>query len=339
MKYIYILLILFITFSCQKEEAIISPVNSFTFDQPTHFPKPVYSYANNPLTKEGFELGRFLFYDPILSLDSSISCSSCHAQPHGFADHNIPLSKGVNGKFGKRNAPALMNLAWSPAFMWDGGVNHIEVQPLVPLTDEHEMGESIANIVIKLNRSTFYKKKFKEAFGIETITDQKLLHALAQFTSMLVSANSKYDQVKSGKATFTEDENQGYELFKSYCNTCHTEPLFTNYSYRNSGLEKEIIDIGRERITLEPTDKGKFKVPSLRNVEFTYPYMHNGSIFNLKELMKFKANGIQISNTTDPLIMNGFPLSDKDQADLIAFLKTLSDFSYIGNVKYAEPIR
>jgi cytochrome c peroxidase len=340
MKSFYqILLLIPILFSCQKEEPIISPVNSFTFDQPAHFPKPVYSYANNALTKEWFELGRFLFYDPILSLDSSISCSSCHAQPHGFADHNIPLSKGVNGKFGKRNAPALMNLAWSPTFMWDGGVNHLEVQPLVPLTDEHEMGESMANLVVKLNKSSFYKQKFKEAFGIETITDQKLLHALAQFTSMLVSANSKYDQVKLGKANFTEKEQRGYQLFKSYCNSCHTEPLFTNYSYRNSGLEKEIIDIGRERITQDPADRGKFKVPTLRNVEFTYPYMHDGRFANLREVVKFKTNGIQISSTTDPLLINGFPLSSDDQLDLVEFLKTLSDFSYIGSVKYAEPIR
>lgn len=325
--------------SCKKNEGEISSVNTFAFDQPAHFPKAVYSYANNPLTKEGFELGRYLFYDPILSLDSSISCSSCHAQAHGFADHNIPLSKGVHGTFGPRNAPALMNLAWSPTFMWDGGVNNIEVQPLVPLTAEHEMGETFAHLMIKLNRSSFYRKQFKKAFGIDSITDQKFLHALAQFTSMLVSANSKYDQVKAGKASFTEDENNGYQLFKSYCSSCHTEPLFTNYTYRNSGLEKEVVDIGVEKVTQDPNDRGKFKVPTLRNVEFTYPYMHNGSIANLKELVKFKATGIQISPTTDPLLKNGFPLSEKDQADLVLFLKTLSDYSYIGNVKYAEPIR
>jgi len=331
--------LLLIVYSCQKDQPTISAVDPFTFDQPSHFPKPVYNYSNNPLTKAGFELGRYLFYDPILSADSSISCSSCHAQAHGFADHNIPLSKGVDGKFGTRNAPALMNLAWSPTFMWDGGVNHLEVQPLVPLTSEHEMGENMANIVLKLNRNEFYRKKFKEAFNIDKITDQKLLHALAQFTSMLVSSNSKYDQVKLGKATFTENEQRGYQLFKSYCNSCHTEPLFTDYSYRNSGLEANIIDIGVEKVSQDPADKGKFKVPSLRNVEFTYPYMHDGRFANLREVVKFKTNGIQISPTTDPLVKNGFPLSTKDQTDLVEFLKTLSDFSYIGNTKYAEPIR
>jgi cytochrome c peroxidase len=339
MKSIYIVFILFLVISCQKEQPTISAIDTFTFDQPSHFPKTIYSYTNNPLTKTGFELGRLLFYDPILSVDSSISCSSCHAQPHGFADHNIPLSKGVHGKFGPRNAPALMNLAWSPTFMWDGGVNHLEVQPLVPLTSEHEMGETMANIVMKLNRNEFYKKKFKEAFNVYEISDQKLLHALAQFTSMLVSANSKYDQVKLGKASFTEKEQRGYQLFKSYCNSCHTEPLFTDYSYRNSGLEANIIDIGVEKVTQDPSDRGKFKVPTLRNVEFTYPYMHDGRFANLREVVKFKTNGIQHSPTTDPLIKNGFPLTSADQSDLVEFLKTLSDFSYIGNTKYAEPIR
>jgi cytochrome c peroxidase len=339
MKTVLFLFILFIFFGCQKEKPTITAIDSFSFDQPSHFPKPVYQYTNNKLTNEGFELGRLLFYDPILSVDSSISCSSCHAQQHSFADHNIPLSKGVFGKFGPRNAPALMNLAWSPTFMWDGGVNHLEVQPLVPLTSDHELGETMSNIVKKLNRNEFYRKKFKEAFGIVNITDQKLLHALAQFTSMLVSANAKYDEVKLGKASFTEKEQRGYELFKSHCNSCHTEPLFTNYTYRNSGLESTIVDIGVERVTQDPSDRGKFKVPTLRNVEFSYPYMHDGRFANLKEVVKFKTNGIQISPTTDPLLLNGLPLTESDQSDLISFLKTLSDFSYIGNSKYAEPIR
>jgi len=336
----YFVVVFFFFVSCKKEE-IITPISkdAFVFDQPTTFPKPVYTYTNNPITLKGYELGRFLFYDPILSLDSTISCSTCHAQQHGFADHNIPLSKGVNGKFGKRNAPALMNLAWSPTFMWDGGVNHIEVQPVVPLTDEHEMGETMANLVVKLNRSSFYNQKFKEAFGVETITDQKLLHALAQFTSMLVSANSKYDQVIVGKTTFTSEEKQGYELFKTKCAACHREPLFTDYSYRNSGVETDIKDIGVERVTQDPNDKGKFKVPTLRNVEFSYPYMHDGRFTNLEQVVAFKSNGIQDSPTVDPFLKHGLNLSKEEQKALVSFLRTLSDYSYIGNPKYAEPVR
>ena len=323
-----------------KKEATITPVSSETlvFNQPSHFPSPNYTYATNPLTQKGFELGRFLFHDPILSLDSSLSCSSCHAQGHGFADHNIPLSKGVDKKFGTRNAPALMNLAWSTSFMWDGGVNHIEVQPLVPLTSEHEMGETMANIVVKLNRNAFYLKKFKEAFDVDKITDQNLLHALAQFTSMLVSSNAKYDQVLAGKSSFTSQEQQGYTLFKLKCANCHTEPLFTDYSYRNSGLESTIIDIGREKVTQDPNDKGKFKVPTLRNIEITYPYMHDGRFFNLEQVLAFKSSGIQDSPTLDPSLKNGLNLSKEEQQAIIAFLKTLTDYSFIGNAKYAEPV-
>ena len=333
--------------SCKKDAEIVPIIETkgldssvtFSFNQPATFPNPVYTYTNNPLTQKGFELGRVLFYDPILSLDSTLSCSTCHAQQHGFADHNIPLSKGVDKKVGIRNAPALMNLAWSTSFMWDGGVNHIEVQPLVPLTSEHEMGETMANLVVKLNRSSYYRQKFKDAFGVETITDQKLLHALAQFTSMLVSANSKYDQVIAGKTTFTSDEKQGYELFKTKCAACHREPLFTDYSYRNSGLESTIQDIGVEKVTQDPKDKGKFKVPTLRNVEFSYPYMHDGRFTTLEQVVAFKSNGIQDSPTLDPFLKNGLNLSKEEQKVLVSFLRTLSDYDYITNPKYAEPVR
>ena len=346
MRVLTYLIILFYMVSCKKE-AVIKPVvksvdttytSTFSFNQPSNFPSPHYTFYKNSLTQKGFEIGRYLFYDPILSLDSSISCSTCHAQQHGFADHNIPLSKGVDKKFGTRNAPALMNLAWSTSFMWDGGVNHIEVQPLVPLTSEHELGETMANLVIKLNKNSFYKKKFKEAFGVETITDQKLLHALAQFTSMLISSNAKYDQVMAGKTSFTNQEQQGYELFKAKCANCHTEPLFTDYSFRNTGLETNFKDIGRERVTQDPADRGKFKVPTLRNVEFTYPYMHDGRLFNLEQVLAFKSNGIQDSPTLDPSLKNGLNLSKEEQQAIIAFLKTLSDYTFIGNPMYAEPV-
>jgi cytochrome c peroxidase len=324
-----------------KKEATVEPIldETFTFNQPSHFSQPNYTFTNNPLTKKGFELGRFLFYDPILSSDSSISCSSCHAQAHGFADHNVSLSKGVHNTFGIRNAPSLVNLAWSTSFMWDGGVNHIEVQPLVPLTSEHEMGETMAQIVLKLNRSEFYKQKFKEAFGITKITDQKLLHALAQFTSMLVSSNSKYDQVIAGKVQFTTEEKQGYELFKLNCALCHTEPLFTDYSFRNSGLPIDLNDTGREKVSQDAKDRGKFKVPTLRNIAYTYPYMHDGRFSNLEEVLKFKVQGIQDSPTLDPYLKKGIKLNTQEQKAIISFLNTLTDFNFIGNSLFSEPVR
>ena len=342
-KVVFYLIISCILFSCKKEGEI-SPVrtdstNRISFFQPSNFPSPVYTYSNNPLSKKGFELGRFLFYDPLLSLDSSISCGTCHAQGHAFADHNIPLSKGVKNKLGIRNAPSLVNLAWSTSFMWDGGVNHIEVQPLVPLTSSHEMGETMAQIVLKLNRSEFYKQKFKEAFGVTKITDQKLLHALAQFTSMLVSSNSKYDQVIAGKDQFTTEEKQGYELFKLNCALCHTEPLFTDYSFRNSGLPIDLNDTGREKVSQDAKDRGKFKVPTLRNIAYTYPYMHDGRFSNLEEVLKFKVQGIQDSPTLDPYLKKGIKLNTQEQKAIISFLNTLTDFNFIGNSLFSEPVR
>lgn len=332
--------VILLTFSCKKEGKItpFSPT-PLGFNQPSSFPSPHYSFDNNPLTQEGFELGRYLFYDPILSLDSSISCSSCHAQTHSFADHNIPLSKGVDKKLGTRNAPALINLAWSTSFMWDGGVNNIEVQPLVPLTSPHEMGENLANIVVKLNRSNFYKTKFKAIYGIDGITDQHFLKVLAQYTAMLVSSNSRYDQYISGKLNFTTQELEGYNLFKDNCASCHREPLFTDYSFRNTGLESVILDSGRFRVTQNTNDLGKFKVPTLRNIEFTYPYMHDGRYANLEQVVAFKSNGIKDSPTLDPLLKTPFNFSKEQQQALIAFLKTLSDYGYISNPTYAEPVR
>ncbi len=331
--------VILLTFSCKKEGKITPFSPTFTFNQPVNFPAPYYTFENNPLTKEGFELGRYLFYDPILSLDSSISCSSCHAQSHSFADHNIPFSKGVDKKIGTRNTPALMNLAWSTSFMWNGGVNHIEVQPLVPLTSTHELGESMINIVLKLNRSNFYRTKFKALYEMDEITDQHFLKVLAQFTAMLVSSNSRYDQYISGKINFTTQEVEGYALFKANCASCHREPLFTDYSFRNSGLESIIVDSGRYRVTQNPADLGKFKVPTLRNIEFTYPYMHDGKFMNLEQVIAFKSNGIKDSPTLDPLLKTPFAFTKIQQQALISFLKTLSDYNYTSNPLYAEPRR
>ncbi len=343
-KFYLIYLTLFVVgffLSCKKKTIEISEYSGETwgFSTPTGFPSPDYKFENNAQTRARFELGRFLFYDPLLSSDSSISCSSCHAQPHAFADHNIALSKGVGGVKGHRNAPALSNLAWYSDFMWDGGVNHIEVQPLVPLTSPFEMNETMDNIVFKLNNSIFYKEKFKKAYSIDVITGQKTLQALTQFMAMIISANSKYDQYIAGKSTFTAQEKQGLTLFRSNCAHCHREPLFTDMSFRNSGLESTIVDIGRELVSQDPNDKGKFKVPSLRNIELTYPYMHDGRFHSLSQVLDLYSTGIQHSSTLDPSLENGFSFTIDQKNAIIAFLKTLTDYSLIGNPDLSEPKR
>jgi cytochrome c peroxidase len=321
-------------FGCAKDKVEIKPYDEeefWGFKVPVNFPQPDYKFENNEQTRLRFELGRLLFYDPILSIDNSVSCFTCHDQSHAFSDHNVAFSTGVNGINTHRNAPSLSNLAWYPNFMWDGGVNHIEVQPLVPLTNSSEMGESILSILSKLNASSFYKIKFKEAYNVDEITDQKLLQAIAQFTSMLISANTKYDQYIAGKVDFTTSEKNGLTLFRNNCVACHTEPLFTDFSYRNIGLDTISEDIGRELISQNIDDKGKFKVPSLRNVTLTYPYMHDGRYFTLNQLLNHHTNGALNLNSTDAFILSLSPLNSSEKNDLIQFLKTLEDYQLIGD--------
>ncbi len=337
MKLIFSIYLVFLLFSCKKDNEIV-PVDNFGFKKPSYFPQPHYTFENNTLTKLRFELGRDLFYDTILSLDNSISCASCHSQTHGFSDHNVALSAGVNGTLGVRNSPSLANLAWYPSFMWDGGVNSIETFSVAPITNPLEMHETIYQVIGKLNANTTYRSKFKLAFAVDSITDQKMLQALGQYMAMLISDDSKYDKYKKGTYTFTADENEGYTLFQSKCASCHTEPLFTDFSFRNNGLDANFSDLGRGLITQNSADNGKFKVPSLRNVQLTYPYMHDGRYFTLSLVLDHYATGVQSSFTLDPSLAAGIPLTAYEKLKIIAFLKTLTDYTFMSNPAFSEPV-
>jgi cytochrome c peroxidase len=323
--------------SCNTKDNIPKPTNLFSFETPSYIPKPFYQFTNNPLTKNGFELGKLLFYDPILSSDSSISCASCHFQSHAFADHNLAFSKGVNNLIGKRNSPALFNLAWNTSFMWDGGINHIETMPLAPITNHLEMNESINHVLEKLNRNNVYKKRFKLAFNIDSINDQKMFYALAQFIGNLQSFNSKYDKVRQRKSIFYEDENSGYILFKNHCQSCHTEPLFTNFEYANNGIDSIYVDQGRFLITQNPSDIGKFKIPSLRNIALTFPYMHDGRFSTLEKVIEHYTENISPVSNVDIRLKNTIKLNAKEKQELLAFLNTLTDFEFIQNKIYTKP--
>ncbi|WP_395062856.1 cytochrome-c peroxidase [Flavobacterium sp.] len=309
------------------------------FEIPTGFPKPVYDFKANPLTKEGFELGRKLFYDPVVSKDSTISCANCHLQQTGFTHVDHDLSHGINGKIGIRNSLTLQNLAWSKSFMWDGGVNHLDVQAIAPITSEVEMNETLENVVEKLNKNQDYKKLFLKAFGSPNITGQLTLKAISQFVVSLTTSNSKYDKVIRKEEQFTEIEEKGYELFKQNCASCHTEPLFTNYAFKNNGLplDKTLNDLGRMKITQNPKDSLKFKVPTLRNVEFTFPYMHDGRFKNLTDVLKHYNLGIQKSKTLSEELQKPMNLSDNQRIEIISFLKTLTDKTFLFNPKYGFP--
>ena len=310
------------------------------FDKPKNWPAPFYDFEKNKLTKEKILLGRVLFYDPILSKDSTISCNSCHSPFSAFTHVDHALSHGIHDSVGTRNSPALMNLAWQKNFMWDGAINNLDMQSLAPISHPAEMGSSMNDVVIKLNRNKIYKKLFHNAFKDSIATGENTLKSIAQFMLTLVSSNSKYDKVMSNKAEFTVQEQNGYQIFKSNCAACHTEPLFTNGEFANNGLPLDSLlhDKGRMRITQKKEDAYKFKVPTLRNIEFSYPYMHDGRFKKLNEVLNHYANGIKKSETLDAKLQNGIVLNSNQKVDLIAFLLTLSDKEFFFDKKFSYPM-
>jgi len=309
------------------------------FAIPQGWPKPVYDFGKNPLSYNKVELGRMLFYDPVLSRDSSTSCASCHSQYNAFTHVDHDLSHGINDRIGKRNSPALMNLAWSSSFMWDGAVNHLDVQSLAPITNPLEMDESLPNVIRKLQSNKRYPAMFYKAYGDSIITGQRLLQALSQFMLTLVSNNAKYDSVMRKQAVFTENEDKGYTLYKQHCASCHAEPLFANYSFENNGLyvDKTLNDSGRMAITKQPTDSLKFKVPTLRNLKYTYPYMHDGRFKHLGQVLNHYAMGIQHAPTLAPQLRKGVFMNSEEKFYLISFLATLNDKSFVSNPAFGYP--
>jgi cytochrome c peroxidase len=307
------------------------------FVVPKGWPQPAYDLKKNPLTKDKIALGRKLFYDPILSRDSTISCSSCHLQYTAFTHIDHGLSHGIAGQIGKRNSPALMNLAWSTSFMWDGAVNHLDVQALAPITNAVEMDESIPSVIRKLQVNRNYPHLFYSAFGDSVVTGEHLLKAISQFMLTLVSANAKYDRVMKGEEKFTEQEQRGYHLFQQNCSSCHKEPLFTNQQFENNGLipDDSLRDIGRMAITHKSGDSLKFKVPTLRNIEYSHPYMHDGRFKNLNQVLNNYIRGVQQSSTLSPALRKGIYLTPNEKVDLVAFLLTLTDKEFLYNPEFS----
>ncbi|XZF13200.1 cytochrome-c peroxidase [Chitinophagaceae bacterium MMS25-I14] len=308
------------------------------FVVPKGWPEPVYDFSKNPLTEDGFKLGRKLFFDPALSRDSSTSCASCHLQFTGFTHVDHALSHGINGLKGTRNSLTIFNEAWSTSFMWDGGVHNLELQPLAPITNAVEMDSKIADVVAKLNSMPSYRGKFAKAFGDSTVTGQRMLKALTQFIVMLQSYNSKYDKYirKEPGGEMTAQEMNGLLLFRQNCASCHKEPLFTNNGFENNGLaaDTELNDRGRMKITRNRDDSLKFKVPSLRNVAMSYPYMHDGRFHSLEQVLDHYTNGIVISRTLSPLLKKPLSLSVQDKKNIIAFLQTLTDKDFLFDLRF-----
>ncbi len=323
--------------SCKKKNnetaATPTPIN---FTIPQGFPIPNYDFAQNPLTEEGFDLGKKIFYDPRLSSDGQVACANCHQQFASFVqfDHDFP--HGVDNKHSNRNSQPLINLAWQNSFMWDGGVNNIEVQPLVPFEHPNEMNMPMQQVLQKINNDATYKLMYKNAFGDEVVNSQRTLKALAQYMLLLVSNNSKYDKVKRGEATFNALEQLGYNAFQSKCVSCHTEPLFTDNSFRSIGLTIDpfLKDYGRMGVTHSRVDSLKFKVPTLRNAELTFPYTHDGRYYSLDRMIDHYRNDVVLDFNTDAIVRNKISITSTEKAGLIAFIKTLTDTTFTKNPKF-----
>jgi cytochrome c peroxidase len=336
MKKLFLLVsILFWGFiSCQNHN--LMPEIQFII--PQNFPKPIYNLSENPITSAGFELGKALFYDGILSRNGTISCGFCHQQLSGFTQHGHPLSHGIDDKNTLRNSLPIQNLAWNKEFFWDGGVFHLDLFAVAPIEAHNEMDETLPNVLKKLRNHQKYPLMFEKAFGTTEITTDRFLKALSQFQLMCISSNSKYDKyVRNEGVMLNNDELVGLQIFKQKCATCHTGELFTDFSYRNNGLfVNNTEDTGRERITLNEQDRYKFRVPSLRNVEITKPYMHDGRFRTLEEVLDHYEKGIKDSQTLDNQLKNGISLSRDEKQKVIAFLKTLTDEEFMTNTLLSE---
>lgn len=361
-----ILLVVLMAMGCEPEveeptDALISAdydPKPYTLQVPAWMPDPIIP-ADNPLTVDGIALGRRLFYDPILSSDSTISCASCHRQELAFTDGRA-VSTGVMGRTGRRSAMALDNLVFhAREFFWDGRVKTLEAQALIPIEDHLEMNEQWPNVIEKLKRHPQYPAWFRQAFGIQRkseINPELVAKALAQFERTMVSANSRYDRVVwLNEGWYTDEEERGRQLFffeeaqslnHPGCSHCHFAPTFGNNAfntYTNNGLDNvssldAFTDKGRGEVTGNRFDNGKFRVVSLRNIELTAPYMHDGRFETLEQVLdNYSLGGHGVENEDVNILP--FTLSTRDKQDLIAFLKTLTDTSFINNPAFSNPFR
>lgn len=325
----------------------------YEFDLPGYAPEMPKSPSDNPMTVEGVQLGRRLFYEKRLSGDNTQSCASCHDQSDAFTDNGKRYSKGVLEIEGTRNSMPLFNLNYADRFFWDGRAASLEDQALDPIEDHKELNENLPNAIAELEAAENYPQLFYQAFGESEITSELISKSLAQFLRSMVSFRSKYDSVRFlNQGFFSEQEERGYELFFSEtggdCFHCHTEGniLFSTLDFENNGLTaandiQDFPDPGLGSVTGREEDYGKFKVPSLRNVELTAPYMHDGRFETLKEVLDFYSDSLKRSPTINyanlkqlHLDAGGMKLTEQEKLDIIAFLKTLTDWSFVKDTSY-----
>ncbi len=382
--YKYLAIALFLIVACEEasnnsvtEEEIIDTEEAAVLDQYLTLPDQAYNYAdpdlpaffnlndneeqdntpnNNPITNWGATLGRVLFYDVNLSANNTISCASCHVQEDGFSDPN-QFSEGFEGGLTGRNSMGLSSAAFyeNGNFFWDERAGTLEEQVLLPIQDAIEMGLSLEEMVVKVSSQEYYPVLFTRAFGDDEITSNRVSLALSQFVRSMVSYRSKYDvgraQVNDSEddfPNFSDLENLGKRVFFSNdtdCSNCHTSDHFVGDEARNNGLDAMLTDLGLGETTGRTQDNGKFKTSSLKNIELTAPYMHDGRFATLEEVVDHYDSGIQNNPTLDNRLTNRndnpvrLNLSDQEKAALVAFMKTLTDTELIEDEKFSNPFR
>ncbi|MDC0908965.1 cytochrome c peroxidase [Flavobacteriales bacterium] len=306
----------------------------YTIEIPYGFPNMIIP-KNNPMTVEGVNLGKKLFNDPILSADNSLACINCHNKSSSFSDPN-QYSTGIDNIQGTRNASALVNIGWNSSFNWDGSAQSLEEQAFEPVTNPIEMHDTWQNVENKINANLEYKDLFLEAFNIDYIDSNHIVMAIAQFERTLISSDSKFDRYIRGEEQLTPSELSGYAIFNSEkgdCFHCHGSQMFMDNRFHNNGLDIEpFTDLGLGYVSENSNDNGKFRTPSLRNIEYTSPYMHDGRFISLEEVVNHYNSGGNYSSTVDPLMKKigiGLQLTNEEKQDLVSFLKTLSDENFI----------
>ena len=330
----FILLSLLFT-SCSSDDTDMISIDNpeISLNIPSGFPELNAFVSQNKPTKYGVELGEKLFSEKRFSADNTISCSTCHIQENAFTDHNAQAI-GIEGRVGLRNTPSIQNLAFMKFYNWDGSKLQLENQPLVPIITHEEMDSSILEVISKIKDDATYRDLFKKAFGDENITPDRIYKSIAQFEYTLISANSKYDKVKRNEDSFTVKELKGYQTFQQKCASCHAGELFTDQSFRNIGFPLNINtnEAGRGRVTGIAADFMSFRVPTLRNIEYTAPYGSFGQFSTLKSVLNYFDNGVLDVDNLDPIFKNNdkrIPLTEEEKDNLLAFMKTLSDTEFV----------
>ncbi|HOY49158.1 MAG TPA: cytochrome c peroxidase [Flavobacteriales bacterium] len=334
--------------SCKKDEdepETPYQTTPYTLETPPGFPAMAIP-ADNPITVEGVALGRKLFYEKLLSGNNTQSCATCHNQALSFTDNGTRFSTGITGAVGTRNAQPLINLGYNLHYFWDGRAGTLEDQALGPVKNPIEMHLAWTEAAARLNANTSYKAEFKKAFNVDVIDSTHVVKALAQFMRTMISYNSKLDRRLRNEANLSASELNGYVIYnteKGDCFHCHSIDagrLLTDNQFHNNGLDSIFTDLGRGAITGNPNDNGKFLTPTLRNIALTAPYMHDGRFQTLEQVIDHYNTGGKASSTVDPLMKHvgtGLNLTSQEKADLLAFLRSMTDSTFINDTRFKSP--